>query len=107
MHDIAIVGLGANGISLLKQLDEENFDLKIAVINKSLYFSYGKAFGDVTDIHKVNTPPELMSLSYRNRNHYKTWLEQNGIYDKWPARKLYSKYLNETYNKIKAKNHLK
>ena len=81
MYDIAIIGLGATGVSLISQLQDEIYSSnlikpKIAVINPSNNFSTGNAFGDADKIHKVNTPPNLLSVSYNETNSFKYWLKR-------------------------------
>lgn len=57
MYDVAIVGLGATGVSLLSQIQDEVYKVRvvkphIAVFNPLCSFASGKAFGDADAVHK-------------------------------------------------------
>lgn len=108
MYDIAIIGLGATGVSLISQLQDEIYSSnlikpKIAVINPSNNFSTGNAFGDADKIHKVNTPPNLLSVSYNETNSFKYWLKrESSSEDNYPARIQFSIFLSQLYHSIKS-----
>ncbi|MBD2813432.1 FAD/NAD(P)-binding protein [Xenorhabdus sp. Flor] len=106
MFDIAIVGLGATGVSLLSQIQDEVYNLNItkpniAVFNPSSSFAIGKAFGDADHLHKMNTPPWMMSVSGMEPNKFKYWLNSLIIQEEqWPARLQYSQFIRQTYDDI-------
>lgn len=107
MFDIAIVGLGATGVSLLSHIQNEAYRLwrnktKIAVFNPASSFASGKAFGDAAAIHKVNTPPWMMSVTNADAGAFATWLDQTfNSRDPWPPRLHYSQFIRQTYQDIK------
>lgn len=105
IYDIAIVGFGATGVSFLKYIqsflhEQSISDLKIAVISDQQTFARGRAFGDAEDVHRVNTPPSMMSIQLEDPNGFVHWLAQMGIKEKYPSRLLYAQYLQEIFNEI-------
>ncbi len=106
MYDIAIVGLGATGVSLLSQIQDEvyklkNIKLKIALFNPSDSFASGKAFGDADLIHKVNTPPGMLAVSPGKTDRFEQWLFSNfNSCEIWPSRLKYSNFIRQTYHEI-------
>lgn len=107
MFDIAIIGFGATGVSLLKQIQNEvyTYNLKtnrVALFNPVLEFAQGKAFGDAAIVHKVNTPPSMLSLSSVEPLAFSDWMYAQGKSKEfYPNRFLYANFLKETYEKIK------
>ncbi|QWT40253.1 FAD/NAD(P)-binding protein [Dickeya dadantii] len=108
MYDIAIVGLGATGVSLLSQIQDEIYKLKaikpkVAVFNPASTFASGKAFGDADSMHKVNTPPAMMSVSATEPDRFGHWLQSVfSSEERWPARLKYSNFIRQTYRDIKS-----
>ena len=81
MYDIAIVGFGATGVSLIKQIQDEIYSLnldkpKIAIMNPLNSFATGHAFGDADSIHKVNTIPHLLPVSSYEPDSFYHWLKK-------------------------------
>jgi len=79
MYDVAIVGLGATGVSLLSQIQDEVYKVRaakprIAVFNPSCSFAKGKAFGDADAVHKVNTLPRMMAVTSTEPEQFGHWL---------------------------------
>ncbi|MEH6560191.1 MAG: FAD/NAD(P)-binding protein [Marinobacter sp.] len=67
MFDFAITGLGATGVSFLRQLHSQLYEqelkpITVAVISPAESFAVGLAFGKAESFLKVNTPHELMSI---------------------------------------------
>ncbi|TCM67356.1 putative NAD(P)/FAD-binding protein YdhS [Acinetobacter calcoaceticus] len=111
MYDIAIVGLGATGVSLLKSiqsfLHEQSLShLKIAVLSDKQSFARGKAFGEAEEVHRVNTPPNLMSIQVEDPQGFALWLSKSGITDKYPPRLIYAQYLEAMFEEIKNDAHI-
>ncbi|AIW22097.1 hypothetical protein F0267_04540 [Vibrio coralliilyticus] len=108
VFDIAIIGFGASGVGLLNEIQNEVFTKRhlkpnIAIFNNQKSFAKGKAFGDASPIHIVNTPPELMSPSVVEPNGFWHWLrEQNSMDSRWPTRITFAKYLEYVYSDIHA-----
>ncbi len=108
VFDIAIIGFGASGVSLLNEIQNEDFTkrhlkLNIAIFNNQKSFAKGKVFGDASPIHIVNTPPELMSPSVVEPNGFWHWLrEQNSMDSRWPTRITFAKYLEYVYSDIQS-----
>lgn len=108
VFDIAIIGFGASGVGLLNEIQNEVFTKRhlkpnIAIFNNQKSFAKGKAFGDASPIHIVNTPPELMSPSVVEPNGFWHWLrEQNSMDSRWPTRVTFAKYLEYVYSDIQA-----
>lgn len=107
MYDVAVVGLGATGTSLLSQAQDEVYKVgavrpKFAVFNPSSSFARGKAFGDADAMHKVNTPPGMMSVTPTEPDQFGQWLQSRfNSNDRWPARLRYSDFIRQTYRDIK------
>lgn len=108
VFDIAIIGFGASGVGLLNEIQNEVFTKRhlkpnIAIFNNQKSFAKGKAFGDASPIHIVNTPPELMSPSVIEPNGFWHWLrEQNSMDSRWPTRITFAKYLEYVYSDIQS-----
>ncbi|MCX7205644.1 MAG: FAD/NAD(P)-binding protein [Proteobacteria bacterium] len=106
MFDIAIVGFGATGISLLKQIQDQVFatgikNNKVVLLSPSEDFARGKAFGDSDEIYKVNTPPRMLSISDSEPQGFLNWMKNLGKPNEdFPSRVTYSKFLQETYQSI-------
>lgn len=107
MYDIAIVGLGATGVSLLSQIQDELYKVctvksRIAVFNPSCSFAKGKAFGDTDIMHKMNTLPAMMAMTPTEPEQFANFL--NSSFDKperWPSRLKFSGFINQTYQDVK------
>lgn len=108
MYDIAIVGFGATGVSLIKQIQDEIYSLnldkpKIAIMNPLNSFATGHAFGDADSIHKVNTIPNLLPVSSYEPDSFYHWLKKNKIItDNYPARLQFSRFLSQLYHQINS-----
>lgn len=108
VFDIAIIGFGASGVGLLNEIQNEVFTKRhlkpnIAIFNNQNSFAKGKAFGDASPVHIVNTPPELMSPSVVDPTGFWHWLrEQNTMDSRWPTRVTFAKYLESVYKDIQA-----
>lgn len=107
MFDIAIVGVGATGISLLKEIQSQVYTLglkppRIALFSPKESFARGKAFGDAAQIHRVNTPPHMLSVSSCEPNGFSQWMQQveSKVCERYPTRLLYSMFLRETYQSM-------
>lgn len=105
-YDIAIIGFGATGVTFLRSLQsfhhEQNLDkLKIVIVSEEKTLALGKAFQECDEIHRVNTPPELMSVQEEDILGFKHWLDQNLYTEKYPPRHMFARYLKETFNEIK------
>ncbi|AXC68423.1 hypothetical protein DOE63_24995 [Salmonella enterica subsp. diarizonae serovar 59:z10:-] len=106
MFDIVIIGLGATGVSLLSQIQDEVYSLRfkkpeIAVFNPLCTFASGNAFGDAYNIYKVNTPSSMMSVSAMEPGRFEHWLRATcGCQERWPSRLLYSEFIHQTYKDI-------
>ncbi|HIB1592533.1 TPA: FAD/NAD(P)-binding protein [Salmonella enterica subsp. enterica serovar Muenchen] len=106
MFDIVIIGLGATGVSLLSQIQDEVYSLRfkkpeIAVFNPLCTFASGNTFGDAHDIYKVNTPSSMMSVSAMEPGRFEHWLRAAcGCQERWPSRLLYSEFIHQTYKDI-------
>ena len=112
--DIAIVGLGATGVSLLSQIQDEVYNINnakrptIAVFNPSSSFASGKAFGDADTLHKVNTPPWMMSVTNMEPDKFGHWLHNKLKQPSgWPARLEYSQFISQAYHDIRLAGILK
>ncbi|WP_442799005.1 FAD/NAD(P)-binding protein [Pantoea vagans] len=107
MYDVAIVGLGATGTSLLSQMQDEVYNLgtakpQIAVFNPFASFARGNAFGDADAIHQVNTPPGMMSVTATEPDLFGHWLYTTfNARERWPSRLRYSDFIRQTYRHIK------
>lgn len=106
LYDIAIVGLGATGVSLLKSIqsflhEQQLSHLKIAVLSDKQSFARGKAFGEAEQVHRVNTPPNLMSIQVEDPEGFAHWLAKSGITEKYPPRLIYAQYLEAMFEEIK------
>lgn len=75
--------------------------LEIAIISEKKTLALGKAFGEADEILRVNTSPELMSIQEEDTFGFQYWLNENKIKDKYPARKLFSIYLQENFKLLK------
>lgn len=112
MFDIAIVGVGATGVSLLKQIQDQviasNLERpRIALICPKNDFAKGRAFGNADLMHKVNTPPSMLSVAESEPLAFDQWMSKKGqLHDLYPNRILYSEFLQETYNDIKFSEQL-
>ncbi|WP_158020833.1 FAD/NAD(P)-binding protein [Chromobacterium sphagni] len=106
MFDLAIVGFGATGVSLLKQIQDEVYASglrapRIALFSPRAAFARGHAFGDADVIHKVNTPPSMLSVSNSEPVGFAHWMNAKGNANElYPNRLVYSKFLQETYQDI-------
>ncbi|QIZ45432.1 FAD/NAD(P)-binding protein [Dickeya zeae] len=106
MFDLAIIGVGATGVSLLKQLQDEVYAAGLASPKIALFcpkedFACGKAFGDAAAIHKVNTPPNMLCISRHEPDGFSRWMSEKGEeLDLYPNRLMYAKFLHETYQGI-------
>ncbi|KAA5971381.1 FAD/NAD(P)-binding protein [Pantoea sp. M_9] len=113
MYDVAVVGLGATGTCLLSQLQDEIYSIRtaqprIAVFNPAASFAKGKAFGDADAMHKVNTPPGLMSVTATEPELFGHWLHSTfNSRERWPSRLRYSDFLRQTYRNVKQTGILK
>lgn len=113
MFDIAIIGFGATGVSLLSHIQDEVYisQLKIpsiAIFNPSKTFATGNAFGDAAPLHRVNTPPSMMSISSMAPLRFEHWLQsEKGYQERWPSRLKYSNFIQYTYNGIRKNGLLK
>jgi len=103
LFDIAIVGFGATGVSLLKQIQDEVYASglrapRIALFSPRADFARGQAFGDAGTIHKVNTPPSMLSISKSEPVGFTHWMNAKGKANElYPNRLVYSTFLQETY----------
>jgi len=103
LFDIAIVGFGATGVSLLKQIQDEVYASglrapRIALFSHRADFARGQAFGDAGTIHKVNTPPSMLSISKSEPVGFTHWMNAKGKANElYPNRLVYSTFLQETY----------
>lgn len=106
MHNIAIIGFGATGVSFLYQLHSHIYEqdirgIKVAIISPEKSFSSGLAFGQAESFHKVNTPPELMAIDPEDPNGFSAWLRKRYSSDeRYPARLTYSDYLKHVYQSM-------
>lgn len=106
LFDIAIVGVGATGVSLLKQIQDEAYSaglhkVRVALLSPQAEFARGKAFGDAASIHKVNTPPWMLSISDQEPTGFAQWMAGKGRNGElYPNRLTYSDFLNETYQDV-------
>jgi len=105
--------LGATGTCLLSQLQDEIYNIRtaqprIAVFNPPASFAKGKAFGDADAIHKVNTPPGLMSVTATEPELFGHWLHSTfNSRERWPSRLRYSDFIRQTYRDVKQAGILK
>lgn len=106
MFDIAIIGFGATGVSLLKQIQDQVYASglktpRIALFSPQAAFARGQAFGDADVIHKVNTPPSMLSISSSEPIGFTNWMNSKGRpNESYPNRLVYSNFLQETYQGI-------
>lgn len=106
MHDIAIIGFGATGVSFLRQLHSHFYEqdlnpISVAIISPKESFSSGLAFGQAESFHRVNTPPELMGIDPEDPQGFATWMRQKkGLIEKYPSRLTYSDYLKYVYRSL-------
>ncbi|TDR73896.1 FAD/NAD(P)-binding protein [Paludibacterium purpuratum] len=106
MFDLAIVGFGATGVSLLKQIQDEVYASgaktpRIALFSPCADFARGQAFGDADAVHKVNTPPSMLSISNSEPAGFAHWMNAKGNANElYPNRLMYSDFLQETYRDI-------
>ena len=105
-YDVAIIGFGATGVSFLKSLQSFSHEqslknLRIAIISEEKTLALGKAFQQCDEIHRVNTPPELMSIQEEDILGFKHWLALQNYTEKYPPRHLFAKYLTHVFNDIK------
>lgn len=106
MFDLAIVGIGATGISLLKQIQDQVCALNIRKPRVVLFgsnedFARGKAFGDAAPNHRINTPISMMALSESVPNGFSEWInKQQVLHTTYPNRQVYSTFLYEAYKEI-------
>lgn len=113
MYDITIVGLGATGVSFLRQIQDELYknhcrNLHIAVINPSSSFAKGNAFGDSDTVHLLNTPKSMMSMTPTEPDEFSQWLSSfYNIQNNTTPRLAYSDFIQQTYNDIKNSEVLK
>lgn len=111
MYDIAIVGFGAVGVSFLRQLHSHSYEqdlgtVRIAIISPAESFSSGLAFGRSDLHHRVNTPPELMSVDPEDPLGFSAWLKlRENTEGRYPTRLRYSQYLKETYEMLQKDEH--
>jgi uncharacterized NAD(P)/FAD-binding protein YdhS len=107
MFDFAIVGLGATGVSFLRQLHSQLYEqelksITVAVISPPESFAVGLAFGKAESFLKVNTPPELMSIDPEDPHGFSAWMRrQPEVEERYPSRLKYSKYLKDIYHSLK------
>lgn len=107
MYDVAIVGLGATGVSLLSQIQDEIYKVRtvkprIAVFNPPCSFAKGKAFGDADAVHKVNTPPAVMAVTSTEPEQFIHWMYSAfSTHEQWPSRLKYSDFISQTYRDIR------
>ncbi|HHD7482058.1 TPA: FAD/NAD(P)-binding protein [Klebsiella oxytoca] len=107
MFDVAVLGLGATGISLLSQAQDEVYKTgtaqpRFAIFNPSASLATGIAFGDADAMHKVNTPPGMMSITPTEPNQFGHWLQSRfNSHERWPARLRYSDFIRQTYQDIR------
>lgn len=106
MFDIGIVGLGATGVSLLNNVQNQAYNFignkfRIAVFNPPRSFARGKAFGDADSLHKVNTPAWMMDISSAAPEKFRHWIKKKtGTNPTYPKRLTYSRYIKDTYRNI-------
>lgn len=100
IYDIAIIGLGANGIAVLQQLHEAQMHVNVAVVNNAQSFSRGLTFGDAAGMHRVNTQPEFLSLSHANARHFIEWAADTPEIE-CPPRTVVASYLSEHYRHLR------
>lgn len=107
MYDVAVVGLGATGTSLLSQAQDEVYNVgavkpRFAIFNPSASFAKGLAFGDADTLHKVNTPPGMMSVTPTEPDEFAHWLRSRfDSRERWPTRLRYSDFIRQTYRDIR------
>lgn len=110
MYDLAIIGFGATGVSILKNLVDQTIanklpSPKIIIFSPKDSFAKGLAFGDADYHHKVNTPPHLMGMSDVETLGFENWLLKKGIDSfSFPPRKVYASFISETYLDILNSN---
>ncbi|GHC17025.1 FAD/NAD(P)-binding protein [Aidingimonas halophila] len=113
MHDIAIIGFGATGVSFLYQLHSHIHEqdikiVKVAIISPKESFSSGLAFGQAESLHKVNTPPELMGIDPEDPNGFSSWLRKhNQNFERYPPRLTYADYLRHIYHSMHGDDKIK
>lgn len=105
-YNITIVGFGATGVSFLKYLqslchEQDLRGLRIAIVSEEQTVALGKAFKQCDEIHRVNTPPELMSIEEEDLLGFKHWLDAKENKEKYPPRHFFAEYLQETRHLMK------
>lgn len=88
---------------MLKEIQDQVYTLglktpRIALFSPHESFARGKAFGDAAQIHRVNTPPHMLSLSTCEPAGFTQWMQQiEKACELYPTRLLFSTFLQETY----------
>jgi len=103
--EIAIIGLGATGVALLKSLQDQVSacglrTLRVAVFSPSRTFARGEAFGDAAPHHLVNTTPSMLALRERSPHDFAHWLARYGTSERFPPRRLFAAFLQDAYHSI-------
>lgn len=110
MFDIAVIGAGANGIALLKHIEdmlysESDKKIAVALIDTASHFARGKAFGDTSPHHKVNTPPTMLAIGNYEPNNFSKFVYQSSAESLlFPVRRSFADYLSITIEGIKKRN---
>ncbi len=81
-YKIAIVGGGANGVSVLNELVNQltetgqSENTEITLYEKSGIFGAGLAYGTTLDAHILNMPASTMSAVGGDPEHFHEWLKK-------------------------------
>ena len=106
MFDIAIVGLGANGVSLLMSIRNQVLAAgletpRIVVFSPAGTLGRGEAFGAAHRHHLVNTSPPMMPLSEAAPNAFARWLASVGRgAETYPPRQAFADYLESEFQTL-------
>ena len=104
--NIAIVGFGVGGASILKTIiDHKNYNdkIKIHIFEKNEELGVGLAYAKDTDYKLLNVHERYMSLNLDNPNHFKDWLKDNNKDDKkiegMVPRIVFASYIKDYFGK--------
>jgi len=118
-YSIAVVGGGSAAVAFVDSfvdcvVSQQLKDIQLTLFEKKDTIGSGYAYQEDLDCLRLNAPPEIMSVSAKNRTHFVEWLNDKEEYremrkeSEFIPRRVYGNYLTDTLYKAieEAKNYM-